>query len=123
VRRGFELPGLAETLAAVARFREGRESDPFGRDFRSRPLLKPPYYAAKVTGALFHTQGGLEIDERARVLDRAGKPLPRLFAGGGAACGISGSNAAGYLSGNGLLSAIALGRIAGVNASAAVASR
>jgi fumarate reductase flavoprotein subunit len=71
----------------------------------------------KVTGTLFHTQGGLEIDERARVLDRAGKPLPRLFAGGGAACGISGPNAAGYLSGNGLLSAITLGRIAGAEAS------
>jgi len=123
VRKGFELPGLTETLATVARYREGKESDPFGRDFRSRPLLKPPCYAVKVTGALFHTQGGLEIDQQARVLDRTGKPLPRLFAGGGAACGISGSNAAGYLSGNGLLSAITLGRIAGVNASAAGASR
>jgi fumarate reductase flavoprotein subunit len=123
IRKGFELDGLDHTLAAVARYREAKESDPFGRDFRSRPRLKPPYYAVKVTGALFHTQGGLEIDEQARVLDRVGNPLPRLFAGGGAACGISGSNAAGYLSGNGLLSAITLGRIAGVNASAAGASR
>jgi fumarate reductase flavoprotein subunit len=123
IRKGFELEGLGETLATVARYREGKERDPFGRDFSNQPALKPPYYAVKVTGALFHTQGGLAIDERARVLDRAGKPLPRLFAGGGAACGISGSDAAGYLSGNGLLSAITLGRIAGVNASAAAASR
>jgi len=117
IHKGFELEGLPETLAAVARYRDGRERDPFGRDFRSQPELRPPCYAVKVTGALFHTQGGLAIDERARVLDLAGNPLPRLFAGGGAACGVSGTTAAGYLSGNGLLSAIALGRIAGAEAS------
>jgi fumarate reductase flavoprotein subunit len=116
VRKGFELPGLDATLAAVARYQAGKERDPFGRDFTTRKKLTPPYYAVKVTGALFHTQGGLQIDARARVLDGSGKPLPRLFAGGGAACGLSGSHAAGYLSGNGLLSAITLGRIAGTEA-------
>ena len=117
VRKGFELPGLEDTLASVARFVAGAERDRFGRDFTTRKKLTPPYYAVKVTGALFHTQGGVEIDEQARVLDRAGKPLPRLFAGGGAACGVSGASAEGYLSGNGLLSAITLGRIAGTGAS------
>ena len=116
VRKGFELPGLDATLAAVARYQEGKERDPFGRDFTTRKKLTPPYYAVKVTGALFHTQGGLRIDERARVLDGKGNPLPRLFAGGGAACGLSGAQAAGYLSGNGLLSALVLGRIAGMEA-------
>ena len=116
VRKGFELPGLDTTLAAVARYQEGKERDPFGRDFTTRKKLTPPYYAVKVTGALFHTQGGLRIDERARVLDGRGNPLPRLFAGGGAACGLSGAQAAGYLSGNGLLSALVLGRIAGMEA-------
>ena len=77
--------------------------------------FKPPYYIVRVTGALFHTQGGLEIDARARVLDPAGRPLPNLYAGGGAARGLSGGQVWGYLSGNGLLSAVALGRIAGQN--------
>jgi fumarate reductase flavoprotein subunit len=58
------------------------------------------------------------IDEKARVLDRAGRPLPNLFAGGGAACGLSGDHVWGYLSGNGLLSAVVLGRIAGQGAAA-----
>ena len=49
----------------------------------------------------------------ARVLRADGAPLPNLFAGGGAACGISGSADWGYLSGNGLLTAVTLGRIAG----------
>jgi len=69
-----------------------------------------------VTGALFHTQGGLAIDEVARVVDAAGRPLPGLFAGGGAARGLSGAHVWGYLSGNGLLSAVALGAIAGAQA-------
>jgi fumarate reductase flavoprotein subunit len=43
--------------------------------------------------------------------------VPNLFAGGGAAAGISGrSGALGYASGNGLLSAIALGRLAALAA-------
>ena len=76
--------------------------------------FNPPYYGVKVTGALFHTQGGLEIDAGARVLDAHGQPLPNLYAAGGAARGLSGAHVWGYLSGNGLLSAVALGRIAGL---------
>ena len=102
-----------ETLAATLDARSRSADDPFGRDFSAAPPLEPPYYAVKVTGALFHTQGGLRIDERARVLRRSGAPLPNLFAGGGAACGVSGPDVSGYLSGNGLLTAIAFGWLAG----------
>jgi fumarate reductase flavoprotein subunit len=69
-----------------------------------------------VTCALFHTQGGLAVDETARVLDASGDALPNLFAAGGAAAGVSGSRASGYLSGNGLLTATVLGRVAGQRA-------
>ena len=92
-----------------------RTPDRFGRVFPDRPLA-PPYCGVRVTGALFHTQGGLVVDDRARVLRRGGGRIGRLFAAGGAACGVSGSGDAGYLSGNGLLSAVVLGRIAGRNA-------
>ncbi|RYF43277.1 MAG: FAD-dependent oxidoreductase, partial [Comamonadaceae bacterium] len=47
--------------------------------------LPPPYYAVRVTGALFHTQGGLDIDAQCRVLRQDGQPLPNLLAAGGAA--------------------------------------
>ena len=65
-----------------------------------------------MTGSLFHTQGGLMANEHAYVLQKGGAPFPNLFASGGAAAGISGPADWGYLSGNGLLSAISLGRIA-----------
>ena len=93
--------------------------DRFGRRFASGQKCSPPFYAAKVTGALFHTQGGLAIDASARVRRRAGGVFPNLFAAGGAATGVSGSTAADYLSGNGLLTATVLGRVAGTTAASA----
>ena len=92
-------------------------SDQFGRrDFGRAPLIAP-FHVCRVVPGLFHTQGGLKVDAHARVLDLNGKIVPGLFAGGGAAAGISGrTGALGYASGNGLLTAIALGRLAGLAA-------
>lgn len=81
-----------------------------GRTFKR--ALQAPFHAIKVTGALFHTQGGLDIDAQVRVLREDGTSLPNLLAAGGAARGVSGQAVWGYLSGNGLLSAIAGGHIA-----------
>jgi fumarate reductase flavoprotein subunit len=94
--------------------------DRFGRRFSSKQELQPPFFAVKVTGALFHSQGGLVIDTAARVKRKDGSLFPNLFAAGGAAVGISGTTAAGYLSGNGLLTATVLGRLAGQAAAALV---
>ncbi|MEM7703966.1 MAG: FAD-dependent oxidoreductase [Pseudomonadota bacterium] len=115
---GIDAVGLVETAASVAQLTEAGEPDEFGRVFASRPALTGPFYAVRVTGALFHTQGGLVVDENARVLDEAGTPLPNLFAGGGAARGISGPSCWGYMAGNGLLTATTLGRLAGETAAA-----
>jgi fumarate reductase flavoprotein subunit len=115
---GLPAEALAATLAEVAGFAAGRAQDPFGRDFTGKPALSGRLYAVKVTGALFHTQGGLVIDASTRVLRSDGSPLPNLFAGGGAACGVSGSRIEGYLSGNGLLTAVGLGYVAGRAAAA-----
>ena len=72
----------------------------------------PPFHAVRVTGALFHTQGGLDIDAECRVRRADGSTFPNLLAAGGAARGVSGDAVWGYLSGNGLLSAVAGGWIA-----------
>ena len=74
--------------------------------------LQGTLHAIKVTGALFHTQGGLAIDAHCRVQRADGTTLPNLLAAGGAARGVSGGAIWGYLSGNGLLSAVAGGHIA-----------
>ena len=87
--------------------------DRYGREFLAGQSCKPPYHAVKVTGALFHTQGGLAVNSSGRVRHNSGTKFPNLFAAGGAAAGVSGSNASGYLSGNGLLTAIVLGYLTG----------
>jgi fumarate reductase flavoprotein subunit len=87
--------------------------DRYGRQFAPGQHFAPPFHAVKVTGALFHTQGGLLIDAVCRVKRKDDTVIPNLFAAGGAAVGVSGSTAAGYLSGNGLLTATVLGRLAG----------
>ncbi len=114
-KTGIPADAMMATLEEVAACVDGYD-DSFGRDFTTKPLLEPPYYAVQVTGALFHTQGGIVIDENARALQADGHPFPNLFAGGGAACGVSGSADHGYLSGNGLLTAVVLGRLAAKSA-------
>ncbi|MDW4499184.1 FAD-dependent oxidoreductase [Sulfitobacter sp. D35] len=105
---GLPAATLAGTLSALPH----GATDPFGRVFATPPLA-PPFCGVQVTGALFHTQGGLLTDDQARVLKADGSAFPNLQAGGGAACGVSGAADTGYLSGNGLLSAVVLGRLAG----------
>ncbi len=108
----------ADKLAATLRATANCQPDSWGRDFSAKPALTAPFFAVKVVGALFHTQGGLRVDMQARVLRPDGIALPNLFAGGGAAAGISGNSRDGYLSGNGLLSAVVLGAKAGQAAAA-----
>lgn len=113
--RAFGLPpeALADTLAEVEVCKAGDRQDRFGRPLAGVAPLMPPYMGVRVRAALFHTQGGLAVDERARVRRSDGGVFENLYATGGAACGVSGSGDAGYLSGNGLLAAVTLGRIAG----------
>lgn len=120
-RLGIDADGLAATLAEIDALAAAGTADRFGRRFPAAERLQAPYYGVRVTGALFHTQGGLQIDATGRVLDRGGQALPNLFAAGGAARGVSGDAAWGYLSGNGLLSAVAGGFLAGAAAARCVA--
>jgi len=101
---------IRETLRAAERSRLGAPDD-FGRTFWE-DALTPPYAMVRITGALFHTQGGVLVDGEGAVL-RGGAPIPGLHAAGGAAAGISGHGPDGYLAGNGLLAALGLGYLAG----------
>src|ERR671920_2433648 len=111
----LDLPAgaLAETVEDVNSSARGEAPDPFGReDFLGGPL-EPPFCGIHVRGALFHTQGGLKVDTHARVLRPDGSRISGLYAGGGTAVGVSGKGYRGYSSGNGLLAATVLGKIAG----------
>jgi len=124
LERACALPegSLAGEYAAIEAARDRAVADRFGRDFAGLAPLQAPFCAVRVTGALFHTQGGLQIDRQARVIRADGSPLPNLFAGGGAARSISGARVTGYLPAVGLSMAITLGAIAGDAAAASLQS-
>ena len=107
-RIGVDAAVLDSELADAAAVARGDSAvDRVGRRRVAAPL-EPPYAAVEIVPALFHTQGGLAVDEHAQVLDTSGRPLGGLYASGGAAVGMSGHGAAGYLAGNGLLPALGL---------------
>lgn len=113
---GVPEAALAATLAeAHAAQAEGR-ADALGRAWGNDVPPVAPYRALKVIGAIYHTQGGLQIDGQARVLRPDGTPLPNLFAGGGAARSVSGPAHWGYLPAMGLATAVTFGRLAGMGA-------
>jgi len=112
----FSLPedALARTLADYNRAAQAQAADPQGRRQFGMAPLTGKLWICRVTPGLFHTQGGLAVNDVGRVLRPDGAAIPGLYAGGGAAAGISGSaGAEGYCSGNGLLTAIGLGYLAG----------
>lgn len=104
---------LRREMAIIDAAHSSGQPDPLGRRFDGLRPLAAPFCAVRVTGALFHTQGGLVVDADAQVLRPDGRPLPNLFAGGGTARSISGPAVTGYLPGAGLCMAITLGRLAG----------
>ena len=108
---GLDPASLAATLGEVRDLAASAGTDQWGRSYWEQPLGQP-LGGVRVTGALFHTQGGLRVDAHARVLRPDGSAIAGLYASGGAAIGISGHGAAGYLAGNGLLPALGLAFLA-----------
>lgn len=119
----LDATAVAAAVTDYNKAARGEQTDAFGRrDFALAPLIRPLYICRVVPG-LFHTQGGLMVDVDGRVLRATGQPIANLFAGGGAAAGLSGrTGAGGYASGNGLLSAVGLGRLSGLAAAREIKS-
>lgn len=115
---GLPVEAVAKTIA------DYKVSIEKGEDELNRTKLPAhfdgPYYAVKITGDLRHTQGGLVIDTAAHVLTTEGKVIPGLYAAGGVTEGFSSTGGAAYMSGNGLLQAVVLGKIAGEKAATEV---
>lgn len=111
---GVDATALERTITRFNAAAAGRAGDEFGRtDFGMAPL-EPPFVATRVVAGLFHTQGGLMVNEHAQVVRPDGSVIPGLYAGGGAAAGVCGTfGGRGYSSGAGLLSACVLGYLAG----------
>jgi fumarate reductase flavoprotein subunit len=119
-RIGADPAALAATLREAWAAAQAGSPDAAGRVWGSDRPPSGRLLALKVGGALYHTQGGLQVDGSARVLRADGSGLPNLFAGGGAARSVSGPSSWGYLPAMGLCAAVTLGWLAGRSAAAQV---
>jgi len=87
-------------------------------DFGKRPELlttieKPPFYALKFGGALLVVNGGVNVDNKLRVLDKNYKPIPGLYAVGNTAGGLYGVDYPTIIPGNSHGRALTWGYVAG----------
>ncbi|TVV76540.1 FAD-dependent oxidoreductase [Sphingomonas solaris] len=117
---GADPAGFAATIAAARSAASKNAPDVMGRDWTDAAPPRASFRALRVVGALYHTQGGLQVDAGARVLRQDGTAFANLFAGGGSARSVSGPSSWGYLPAMGLTTAITLGWLAGRAAGALV---
>ena len=113
-----ELDLPADALAAtIDEYKAGIEAgmDSFNRSHLPADF-EGPYYAIKITGEIRHTQGGMSTDVAGHVLKEDGTLIPGLYAAGGCTEGFSSTGGPAYMSGNGVLQALAFGKIAGEHA-------
>lgn len=83
--RKMDVAMLEQTLKKWNEtIKSGVEFDEFRRGAKSfyKPIEKPPFYAIKTWPLITSTQGGFTRDEKHRVLDVFGEPIPRLYVAG-----------------------------------------
>lgn len=119
---GLPVAALERTVAAWNASVARGEDSVFGRftpvrpDPAARPLETPPYFAIPLYPMTRKSMGGLAVDDRTRVLDRSGKPIPGLYAAG-EVTGVAGINGRYGGEGTFLGPSVFMGRLAGRAAS------
>jgi len=112
-RIGIGPAALEHTVVAYNAACAERHDPAFGKLPENLHAIEmAPFYAAEVTpSVLVVTGGGPTIDADARVLDRAGRPIPGLFAAGETVGNVYGPSYIG--TGWAIASAITMARVAG----------
>ncbi len=102
---GVDIAGLAVTLEAVDVARQAELADRFGRSPETFPDFDDELCAYQLGLVAQKNFGGLAVDASGRVLDKAGQPVPGLYAVGEAA-GMAQPGLGGQAGFDGALSAI-----------------
>ncbi|EED13387.1 fumarate reductase Osm1, putative [Talaromyces stipitatus ATCC 10500] len=95
---------------------EGKKKDPWNKKFfHNLPFsIDDTFHVALMEPVLHFTMGGIEINDKAQVLNSEKKPFDGLYACGELAGGVHGAN---RLGGSSLLGCVVYGRVAGDSAS------
>lgn len=107
---------LQQTFTTYNAIAEGKQKDPWGKKFfHNGPLdINDDFHVSLMEPVLHFTMGGVEIDDKAQVLNQEKKPIDGLFACGELAGGVHGAN---RLGGSSLLGCVVYGRVSGESAS------
>ncbi|CAI6090429.1 unnamed protein product [Clonostachys chloroleuca] len=102
-----------QTYNAIA---EGKQKDPWGKKFfHNMPFdINDDFHVSLMEPVLHFTMGGIEINDKAQVLNQDQEPFEGLYACGELAGGVHGAN---RLGGSSLLGCVVYGRVAGDTAS------
>lgn len=112
---GVDAAVVEETMAGYETAITSGKDDLFGRTHLTKSLAQGPWYLLKVTPGIHHTMGGLNIDDKAHVINEDGEVIKGMYAAGEVTGGIHGANRIG---GNAVTDIIVFGRIAGQTAAA-----
>ncbi|KAL1879231.1 Osmotic growth protein [Diaporthe australafricana] len=107
---------LQKTFTTYNAIADGKQKDPWGKKFfHNGPVdINDDFHVALMEPVLHFTMGGIEINDKAQVLNSEQKPFDGLFACGELAGGVHGAN---RLGGSSLLGCVVYGRVAGDTAS------
>ncbi|KAG5949824.1 hypothetical protein E4U53_005727 [Claviceps sorghi] len=113
---GCSADHLQKTFQTYNAIAEGKQKDPWGKKFfHNMPLdINDDFHVSLMEPVLHFTMGGIEINDKAQVLNQDKKPFDGLYACGELAGGVHGAN---RLGGSSLLGCVVYGRVAGDSAS------
>jgi flavocytochrome c len=108
--------GLSKTFKTYNDIADGKVKDPWGKKFfHNMPFsVDDTFHVAIMEPVLHFTMGGIEINDKAEVLNGTSGPFEGLYACGELAGGVHGAN---RLGGSSLLGCVVYGRVAGDSAS------
>ena len=113
---GCSESALQKTFTDYNAIADGKQKDPFGKKFfHNLPFdISDTFHVALMEPVLHFTMGGIEINDKAQVLNAEGAPFDGLYACGELAGGVHGAN---RLGGSSLLGCVVYGRVAGESSS------
>lgn len=113
---GIDVDHLVETVEDYNDYCDSVDEEFFKPKKYLRPIVKAPYYCAKICPGGYGTVGGIRINENCEACDKEFEPVPGLYAAGADSCNIYDDSYMFLLPGNSMGYAVNTGRIAGMSA-------
>lgn len=115
-KAGIQKDVLIETIDDYNDYCDSVDEE-FFKDRRfMKPIMKPPFYCARIRAGGYGTVGGIKINENCEVISEDFETIQGLYAAGADSCNIYDNSYMFLLPGNSMGYAVNTGRIAGMSA-------